>query len=76
MSKRKFFAMTIFALLISYNLQLAPSYAESDIAAVEKPFLEGRYDRAIYEAKRLIDERARNRHEIYYLKGLLNDSVI
>ncbi|MDD5428316.1 MAG: SPOR domain-containing protein [Candidatus Omnitrophica bacterium] len=70
MSKRKFFTITIFALLIGFNLQPAAAYAESDIAVVEKPFLEGRYDRAIYEAKRLIDERARNRHEIYYLKGL------
>ena len=70
MSKFKIFLISIFTLLITYNLQLTTSFAEADIAVVEKPFMEGRYDRAAYEAQRLIDERAGQRHEIYYLKAL------
>jgi len=64
-----FFAATVF-LLITYNLQLTPSYAESDIAIVERPFMEGKYEKAASEAQRLIDEKARQRYEAYYLKGL------
>lgn len=59
----------LFVLLSAVSFQLSV-YADTDIAVVEKPFLEGRYDRAEYEAKRLIDERARQRDEVYYLKGL------
>ncbi|MFA6321128.1 MAG: SPOR domain-containing protein [Candidatus Omnitrophota bacterium] len=70
MNKLRFFTVFIFSLLVTCSLQLASSYAESDILAVEKPFLEGRYDRAAYEAKRMIDERCRMRHEVYYIKGL------
>ena len=60
----------IFILLSAFSLQLSSAYAEADIAIVEKPFMEGRYEKAVSEAQRLIDERARQRHEIYYLKGL------
>jgi len=70
MKKLRFFLISIFSLLIAYNLQHTAAFAESDISVIEKPFLEGRYDRAVYEAKRLIDERCRQRHEAYYLKGL------
>ncbi|MFA5143766.1 MAG: SPOR domain-containing protein [Candidatus Omnitrophota bacterium] len=47
-----------------------PAACRADIAAVEKSFLEGRYERAAYDARCLIDERARQRYELYYLKGL------
>jgi tetratricopeptide (TPR) repeat protein len=50
-------------------LRIAASFADSDISVVEKPFMEARYERAISEANRLIDERARQRDEIYYMKG-------
>ena len=70
MSKIKFFLLPVFILLATCNLQLAASYAATDIAAVEKPFMEGRYEKAVLEAQRMIDERARQRYEVYYLKGL------
>lgn len=70
MNKIRFFTVFIFSFLIVYSLQLTASYAEADISVIEKPFLEGRYERAVYEAKRLIDERCRQRQEAYYLKGL------
>ena len=62
-------------LILAFIYTLYPTpytliYAGSDIAAVEKPFLEGRYDKSVYAAKQLIDQRARQRYEIYYLKGL------
>ena len=52
------------------SFQLSAAYAEADIAIVEKPFMEGRYEKAVSEAQQLIGEKARQRHEIYYLKGL------
>ncbi len=54
---------------ISSLLFLPQVYADADIAVVEKPFMEGRYERAAYEARRLIDGRSRQRCEAYYLKG-------
>ena len=70
MGRSKFIAVLIAGLLVTCNLQLVTSYAEADIAVVEKPFMEGRYDKAISEAQKLIDGRARRRDEVYYLKGL------
>jgi tetratricopeptide (TPR) repeat protein len=46
------------------------SCSESDVTQAEKFFLEGRYDKAIYESQALIDSRARHRDELYYIKGL------
>lgn len=46
------------------------SYAASDIAYVEKLFLEGKYDKAADESGKLIDARSRQRDELYYIKGL------
>lgn len=51
-------------------LFLPQAHADADISVVEKPFMEGRYERAEYEAQRLIDGRSRQRQEVYYLKGL------
>jgi len=46
-------------------------YAETlSIEHVEKLFLEGRYERAAYEAGELIDARSFRRDELYYIKGL------
>ena len=59
----------IVVLLSAFSFQLSAAYAESNIAVVEKPFMEGRYERAVYEAQRLIDERSAQRYEVYYLKG-------
>lgn len=50
--------------------QAASYAAETEISGVEKFFLEGKYARAIDAAEYLIDARARNRDELYYLKGL------
>jgi len=54
--------------LIAYSMQFATLRA--DVTVIERPFMEGRYDRAAYEAERMIDAGARQRYEIYYLKGL------
>jgi tetratricopeptide (TPR) repeat protein len=60
----------ILTLLSAFSFQFSICYAENDISVVEKPFMEGRYDRTVYEAQKLIDGRARQGYEIYYLKGL------
>ena len=63
----------VFILLSTMNYQLSTSFAEGDrysVASLEKSFLAGRYERAAYEADRLIDARVSNRADIYYLKGL------
>ena len=70
MNKFRFFTVFIFLLLVTCSLQIAPSYAEPEISVLEKPFLEGRYDRVASDAKRMIDERCRMRYEVYYMKGL------
>lgn len=62
-------AILIAILLSAFSFQLS-AHADFDISAVERPFMEGRYEKAVQEAQRLIDERARQRHEVYYLKGL------
>lgn len=67
--KLLFFNFALWFLIFTFAFSLY-SYADTDIAVVEKPFMEGRYERAIYEADRLIDERVRQRQEVYYLKGL------
>lgn len=46
------------------------AHADSDISAVERPFLEGQYDKACRAAQDMIDQRSRQRYELYYLKGL------
>jgi len=57
-------------LLSAFSFQLSAYCAEADMSAVEKSFLEGRYDEAIDESGALIDARSRNRDELYYIKGL------
>ena len=51
-------------------LQISAYCDQSDMAVVEKSFLEGRYDRAAYDAGRLIDSGSRHKDELYYIKGL------
>lgn len=60
----------IFVLFSALSFQMPAYCAESEIVSAETAFLEGKYDKAIYEAKRLIDARSRNRDELYYIKGL------
>ena len=57
-------------ILFSVFCLLPYSHAASDIAYVEKLFLEGRYDLAASESGKLIDARARQRDELFYIKGL------
>ena len=59
----------IFVLLSVVSFQCS-AYADADITVVEKPFLEGQYDKAERAAQGLIDQRSSQRHEVYYLKGL------
>lgn len=54
--------------LFTFNFFLA--HAGSDIAYVEKLFLQEKYEKAIRESGILIDARARQRDELYYIKGL------
>ena len=63
-------ALILFFICTLYPLPYTLIYAETEISVVEKPFMEGRYERAVLEAHRLIDGRARQRQEVYYLKGL------
>ena len=67
---KKVLPIFIFPLLFTINYQLSTCYAASDIANVEKLFLEARYDKVISESAKLIDARSRQRDELYYLKGL------
>ena len=67
--KIKKVVISTFTLFIAYSLQLTASCAETDISVIEKPFMEGQYEKAVSEAQRLINERSRQRHEVYYLKG-------
>jgi len=70
MKRLNFFLVLPIAVLITYNLQLTTCYADSDIAQVEKLFLEGQYERCASAAQTLIESRPRKRYEVYYLKGL------
>lgn len=46
-------------------------YADTEtLAHVEKLFLEGRYEKVIYETGKLIDAKSGQRDELYYIKGL------
>ena len=65
----------IYIIAISVLFLSTISFAETrdaSFAKAEKLFLEDKYDRVIYETDRLIEERASNRDEIYYLRGLSN----
>ena len=65
------FQLSAFSFIVLvFCVQLAGYCAEADITAVEKSFLEGRYERAAYDAGKLIDSGARHRDELYYIKGL------
>ncbi len=68
--KIKILLAFIFIMLTTYNLPLTTSYAASEIAGVERLFLEGRYERVIDESGKLIDAHSRQRDELYYLRGL------
>ncbi len=47
------------------------SYADKEsLEHAEKLFLEGRYEKVIYETGKLIDSKSYQRDELYYLKGL------
>lgn len=55
----------------SILLQGLVCYAkEATFSRAERMFLEGRYEKAVEEAEALIEARASNRAEVYYLKGL------
>jgi len=41
-----------------------------DLPQIEKMFMQGKYDRVVSEATKLIDARAHGREELFYLKGL------
>lgn len=56
-------------LILVFSFQLL-AYADTDISSVERLFLEGQYDKAERAAQSLIDQRSRQRYELYYLKGL------
>ncbi|MDD5681519.1 MAG: hypothetical protein PHI59_09805, partial [Candidatus Omnitrophica bacterium] len=62
--------ISIFFIIIPILAFSFPIPAAADISAVEKSFMEGRYEKASQEAGKLIDQRARQRYELYYLKGL------
>ncbi|MDD3905478.1 MAG: SPOR domain-containing protein [Candidatus Omnitrophica bacterium] len=59
-----------FAFIFISTAAFGLSTAGADVVSVEKLFLEGRYERAVREADHAINERARQRDEIYYLKGI------
>lgn len=56
--------------LLAFGCQLSAAHAESGITYLEKIFLEGKYAKAVEEAGRLIDARASQADEAYYIKGL------
>jgi len=62
------------AMILTMLISLYPSavypYTEQDLAHVEKLFMEEKYDKAAEEASGLIESKARQRDELYYLKGL------
>lgn len=63
----------VFALLVSGFLSANPAYADRDAPTykyVEKLFLEGKYERVAREADSLIEARAVEPGEAYYIKGL------
>lgn len=74
--KVKFKSIIFFTFILNlylFTFTHSLSHAEpkkASMAGLEKLFLEARYDKALSEADRLIDERSSNRDEIYYLKGL------
>lgn len=64
----KFRMTLIMILIISFFSSIA--CADSEISILEKYFLEGRYEKAVSAAHRLIESRSRQRYEVYYLLGL------
>lgn len=68
--------IALFCLALSFYLflfNLSPSHAEPAkalMADTERLFLEEKYDKVVSRANHLIDSRAANRDEVYYLKGL------
>jgi len=63
------FTFTFYFYLFTFTF-LLKSYGESNLVSTEKLFLEGKYERVIYESEKLIDARSRQRDELYYLKAL------
>ena len=68
---------TIFMLIVGACLLSAtissPAHAETrqtSFSQIEKLFLEGKYEKVIYEADRLISSKYQLRDDVYYLKGL------
>ena len=67
------FQLSAFSFFAFVFLFVNPAYAEREAPTwpyVEKLFLEGRYDRVTYEADKLIETRAVEPGEAYYIKGL------
>lgn len=64
------FIALFLAFIAGRGLPLFAAPSEPDMVTAEKYFLEGKYENTVHESQRLIDERARQRYEVYYLKGL------
>ena len=65
------FRVKLLACFISCAILACYAEAEThDAAYVDKLFLEGRYEKAMEEAGKLIDAGAGRKDELYYLKGL------
>jgi len=65
--------IVIFALLlsaVSFQLSAYGDSAQASFAAIEKMFLEDRYEDVIDNSEQLILNRSYRRDELYYLKGL------
>ena len=62
--------LKVVALAMIFTFTLSASHAESNISQLETLFLEGRYEKVVSEADRLIDSKSYNKEEVYYLKGL------
>jgi tetratricopeptide (TPR) repeat protein len=60
-----------FCMITFIFLALPKAEAQSlSIIQIQRMFLEGRYDKTVYEATRLIEVRSSQSDELYYFKGL------
>ena len=59
--------LKVVALAMIFTFTLSASHAESNISQLETLFLEGRYEKVVSEADRLIESKSYNKEEAYYL---------
>jgi tetratricopeptide (TPR) repeat protein len=64
------FTLNFYLLTFTFLLDSYARTAVESLAQVEKLFMEGKYDRVVAEANRLIDAGAHGREELFYLKAL------